>query len=267
MGELEGKVAIVTGGAAGIGRATVQQFVAEGAKVVIGDIDVDGGSALAEQLGDAARFHETDVSDADQVQSLVDTAVEHFGGLQVMFNNAGIGSGITPFLRDDLSGFRREMDVNVFGAMVGSQRAARHMKDHGGGVIINNSSIAGISAGPGLVVYQAAKAAVIHLTKAIAADVGHYGIRVNCIAPGHIVTAMTTYAIDPIVKYTQPLQRKGSPEEAANAVVFLASDKAAHISGAVLPVDGGTTAGSPPHQAQLIFSTMPPGEDLDADGG
>ncbi len=252
-GELEGKVAVVTGGAAGIGRATVERFVAEGAKVVIGDIDTEGGSALAEELGDAASFHETDVSDADQVQGLVDTAVEQYGGLHVMFNNAGVGSPMTPFLRDDLSGFRREMDVNVFGTMVGSQRAARHMKDHGGGVIINNSSIAGINAGAGLVVYQAAKAAVIHFTKAIATDLGHYGIRVNCIAPGHVVTAMTTYDIDSIVKFMQPLGRKGSPEEVANAVVFLASDKAAHITGVVLPIDGGSTAGPPPAQTKLIF--------------
>ena len=139
--------------------------------------------------------------------------------------------------------------------MVGSQRAARHMKEHGGGVIVNNSSIAGIDASPGLVVYQAAKAAVIHFTRAIASDLGRYGIRVNCIAPGHIVTAMTTYDIEPIVRYTQPLQRKGAPEEAAYAVVFLASDKAAHITGAILPVDGGSTAGPPPDLTKLLFST------------
>ncbi len=253
-GELDGKVAIVTGGAAGIGRATVERFVAEGARVVIADIDVDGGSALADELGDAARFHPTDVSDAEQVQAVVDAAVEHFGGLHVMFNNAGVGSGMTPFLHDDLRGFRREMDVNVFGTMVGSQRAARHMKEHGGGVIINNSSIAGIDGGPGLVTYRTIKAAVIHFTKVIATDLGPYGIRVNCVAPGHIKTAITNYEIDPIVRYTQPLQRTGRPEEAAHAVVFLASDKAAHISGAVLTVDGGATAGMPVDHTKLIFS-------------
>ena len=122
-------------------------------------------------------------------------------------------------------------------------------------MIVNNSSIAGIDASPGLVVYQAAKAAVIHFTRAIASDLGRYGIRVNCIAPGHIVTAMTTYDIEPIVRYTQPLQRKGAPEEAAYAVVFLASDKAAHITGAILPVDGGSTAGPPPDLTKLLFAT------------
>lgn len=263
-GDLDGKVAIVTGGAAGIGQATAERFVAEGAQVVIADVDAERGELVAAELGDAAAFQRTDVSEPDQVQALVDATVERFGGIHVMFNNAGVGSPMTPFLHDDLAGFRREMDINVYGTMVGSQRAARHMKDHGGGVIVNNSSIAGIDASPGLVVYQAAKAAVIHFTRAIAADLGRYGIRVNCIAPGHIVTAMTTYDIEPIVRYTQPLQRKGSPEEAAYAVVFLASDKAAHITGAILPVDGGSTAGPPPDLTKLLFAT---GQDLDADGG
>jgi NAD(P)-dependent dehydrogenase (short-subunit alcohol dehydrogenase family) len=165
VGELDGKVAIVTGGASGIGLATAERFVQEGAQVVIADIDVEKGEEAASSLGDAAAFHRTDVSDADQVQALVDATVERFGGLHVMFNNAGVGSPIAPFLHDDLSGFRREMDINLFGTMVGSQRAARHMKDHGGGAIVNNSSIAGIDAGPGLVTYRAAKAAVIHFSK------------------------------------------------------------------------------------------------------
>jgi NAD(P)-dependent dehydrogenase (short-subunit alcohol dehydrogenase family) len=263
MAELAGKVAIVTGGASGIGQATAERFVAEGARVVIADVDVERGEQVAAELGDAAAFQLTDVSDPDQVQALVDFTVERFGGLHVMFNNAGIGSPIAPFLHDDLSGFRREMDVNLYGTMVGSQRAARHMKNHGGGAIVNNSSIAGIDAGPGLITYRAAKAAVIHFSKSIAADLGHYGIRVNCIAPGHIATAMTNYAIDPVVRYTQPLQRVGSPVEAADAVVFLASDKAAHITGVVLPVDGGATAGPPPDQTKLIFSTVT----RESDGG
>jgi NAD(P)-dependent dehydrogenase (short-subunit alcohol dehydrogenase family) len=262
MAELAGKVAVVTGGASGIGRATAERFVAEGAQVVIGDVDAEGAEAVVAELGDAAAFQPTDVSDAGQVQALVDTAVERFGGLHVMFNNAGIGAPMTRFLHDDLSGFQREIDINLFGTFVGSQRAARHMKEHGGGVIINNSSLAGIEAGPGLVTYRAVKAAVIHFSKCIATDLGPYGIRVNCIAPGHILTAITTYDLGPIARYTQPLQRKGTPEEAAHAVVFLASDKAAHITGAVLSIDGGSAAGMPVDHTKLIFSTVE--QDTDA---
>src|SRR3954471_11966810 len=136
-GELAGKVAIVTGGASGLGRATVELFVKEGASVVIADVDVGAGAALADALGDAAAFKQTDVTDADAVQGVVDFAVEHFGGLHVMFNNAGVGSALARFLDDDLSDFSRVMNINVFGVMVGSQRAARHMRANGGGSIIN----------------------------------------------------------------------------------------------------------------------------------
>jgi NAD(P)-dependent dehydrogenase (short-subunit alcohol dehydrogenase family) len=137
--------------------------------------------------------------------------------------------------------------------MVGTQRAARYMKDHGGGSIINNSSLAGLVAGPGLVTYRTAKAAVIHFTKVAAVDLGPYGIRVNCVAPAHIETNITTYDMNPIVKYTQPLPRQGQPDDVAQAVLFLAGDRAAQISGAILPVDGGTAAGPPFTQTKLIM--------------
>jgi NAD(P)-dependent dehydrogenase (short-subunit alcohol dehydrogenase family) len=251
--ELGGKVAVVTGGASGLGRATVELFVAEGARVVIADVDSDQGKALAKELGDDAVFAPTDVSDADQVQAMVDLAVSRFGALDVLFNNAGIGSPMTGFLQDDLSGFTREMNVNVFGVMVGTQRAARYMKDHGGGSIINNSSLAGLVAGPGLVTYRTAKAAVIHFTKVAAVDLGPFGIRVNCVAPAHIETNITTYDVNPIIKYTQPLPRQGTPDDVAQAVLYLASDRAAQVSGAILPVDGATAAGAPFSQAKLIM--------------
>ena len=253
MPELAGKVAIVTGGASGLGRATVELFVAEGARVVIADVDADRGDALAKELGDAAAFSLTDVADADQVQAMVDLAVSRFGGLDVLFNNAGVGAPMTGFLQDDLSGFTREMNVNVFGVMVGTQRAARYMKDHGGGSIINNSSLAGLVAGPGLVTYRTAKAAVVHFTKVAAVDLGPFGIRVNCVAPAHIETNITTYDMSPIVKYTQPLPRQGQPDDVAQAVLYLASDRAAQVSGAILPIDGGTAAGPPFAQTRLIM--------------
>src|SRR5574341_2009586 len=158
--ELAGKVAVVTGGANGLGRATVELFVEEGAKVVIADVDTARGEEVVGKLGGAAAFKRTDVADVDQVQELVDFAVARFGGLHVMFNNAGISGSVNlRFLDDELQDFQRVMAVNLFGVMVGSQRAARHMMTHGGGSIINTSSIAGINAGGGVMTCRASKAA------------------------------------------------------------------------------------------------------------
>jgi NAD(P)-dependent dehydrogenase (short-subunit alcohol dehydrogenase family) len=245
--DLEGKVAIVTGGAGGLGRGMVELFAAEGARVVIADVDVSAGAAFAEQLGPSATFKQADVRDADQIQAVVDLAVNRFGGLHVMCNNAGIGGSFKRFLDDDFEDFDRVMAVNIYGVMVGSQRAARHMAANGGGVILNTTSIGGINAGSGVMAYRATKAAVIHFTRSIAVELAQHDIRVNCIAPAHIPTAINA-AMDQslIVRAMQPLQRVGSPRDVAEAALFLASDRAAQITGVVLPVDGGTTAGSPP---------------------
>jgi NAD(P)-dependent dehydrogenase (short-subunit alcohol dehydrogenase family) len=253
VGELDGKVAVVTGGASGLGRAMVERFAGEGAGVVIADVDAEAGAALAAELGGEVAFHPTDVADADQVQALVDATVERFGGLHVMVNNAGVGSAMTRFLHDDLTDFRRVMDIDVLGVLLGSQRAAHHMKDHGGGSIVNVSSTAGLDAGAALVTYRAAKAAVIHASRSIALDVAGYGIRVNCLVPGQIRTAMTTYDMDAVRELTQPLAREGRPEDVAEAALFLASDRSAQITGVVLPVDGGTTAGPPATQLKLLL--------------
>ncbi len=246
MADLAGKVAVVTGGASGIGRATAELFVAEGARVVLADVNDALGEAAAAELGEAAAFKRTDVADADEVQELVDFAVARFGGLHVMFNNAGIsGSMHRSFLDDELTDFDRVMAVNLFGVMVGSQRAARHMAGHGGGSIINTSSIAALNAGGGVMTYRASKAAVIHFSTSIAIDLAEHGIRVNCIAPGHIATSMTSYDMKQVIRRTQPLQRQGSTIDVAQAVLYLASERSAQITGIVLPVDGGTTAGPP----------------------
>lgn len=258
-GELSGKVAIVTGGASGLGRATVELFLKEGARVVIADVDRARGEDLARTVGQAALFKKTDVANADEVQALVDFAVDRFGGLHVMFNNAGIsGTTHARFLDDPLTDFQRMMDVNLLAVMLGTQRAARHMARSGGGSIINNSSIAAIKAGFGVMIYRAAKAAVVHFTKCVAIDLAEYGVRVNCIAPGHIRTEMTAYstpgmtpdviervkkAAASVTDSSRPLKRQGSPEDVAQAALYLASERAAQITGVVLPVDGGATAG------------------------
>src|SRR4030095_14666117 len=168
--ELAGKVAIVTGGAGGIGRATAELFVEEGAKVVIADVDSESGEDVAAKLGEAVAFKRTDVASAAEIQGLLDFAVAGFAGLDVMFNNAGISGAMgLRFLDDEMKDFARVMAVNLFGVMVGSQHGARHMAKHGGGSIINTSSIAGINAGGGVMAYRASKAAVIHVTRSLAA--------------------------------------------------------------------------------------------------
>jgi NAD(P)-dependent dehydrogenase (short-subunit alcohol dehydrogenase family) len=257
--ELSGKVAIVTGGASGLGRAAVELFLEEGARVVIADLDTVRGEDLARTLGSGAAFKRTDIADANDVQALVDFAVNRLGGLHVMFNNAGISGATHPrFLDDPLNDFQRMMDVNLLGVMLGTQRAARHMAANGGGSIINNSSMAAIKAGFGVMTYRAAKAAVVHFTKSVAIDLAEYGVRVNCIAPGHIRTEMTAYstpgmtsdviervkkAVASVTDSSRPLKRHGTPEDVAQAALYLASERSAQITGVVLPVDGGASAG------------------------
>jgi NAD(P)-dependent dehydrogenase (short-subunit alcohol dehydrogenase family) len=256
--ELAGKVAIVTGGASGIGRGTVERFVAEGAQVVIADIEADRGEALAAELGADALFRRTDVSDPEQVGALVAATVEKFGGLHVMVNNAGVSSTMhRRFLDDDLADFQRVMAVNVLGVMTGTRDAARHMAAHGGGSIINMTSIGGIQAGGGVMTYRASKAAVIQFTKSAAIELAYYEIRVNAIAPGNIPTPLlaTTVKMNPeeleryeaaireTMRADRPLKREGTPADIAEAALYFASDRSRYVTGTVLPVDGGTVAG------------------------
>lgn len=258
--ELDGKVAVVTGAASGIGRGLAERFVAEGARVVIADVETDRGEALARSLGANAVFRQTDVSEPEQVGALVSGAVETFGGLHVMVNNAGISSPLRKLLDDDLSDFHRVMGVNVLGVMAGTRDAARHMAEHGGGSIINITSIGGIQAGGGVMIYRASKAAVIQFTKAAAIELAYHEIRVNAIAPGNIPTPIlgkSGTGMDPeqlkqfearireTMREDRPLKREGTPDDVAEAALYFATDRSRYVTGTVLPVDGGTVAGKP----------------------
>jgi len=248
--ELAGKVAIVTGGASGIGRASIERFAAEGARVVIADIDADAGEELSAALGDVAAFKQTDVSSADDVQALVDFTVEHFGGLHVMFNNAGVASAMTRFLHDDLDDFRRVVDINVFGVLLGCQRAARHMKANGGGSIINASSTEGLGGMANTVAYGATKFAIRGMTKGASHELGPFNIRVNSVHPGGVDTQMVRLPefgeVDTEAAFAaQPIGRVGQPEEIAKMMVFLASDDSSFSTGAEFIADGGYTCGPP----------------------
>jgi NAD(P)-dependent dehydrogenase (short-subunit alcohol dehydrogenase family) len=258
VNELAGKVAIVTGGASGIGRGTVERFVAEGARVVIADVDSEQGEALAGALGPDAFFVRTDVSDPEQVTALVAAAVEKFGGLHVMVNNAGISGPLRRLLDDDFADFHRVMAVNVLGVMAGTRDAARHMAAHGGGSIINMASIGGIQAGGGVMTYRASKAAIIQFTKSAAIELAYHEIRVNAIAPGSIPTpilASSATGMDPAeleryeagirqtMRDDRPLKRDGTPDDIAEAALYFATDRSRYVTGTVLPVDGGTVAG------------------------
>lgn len=259
VNELAGKVAIITGGASGIGAGIVERFLAEGAQVVVGDIDPERGNALAANLGSQAIFRQADTADPSQVGELVSFTVQQFGGLDVMVNNAGISSKMyRSFLDDDLADFHRVMAVNVLGVMAGTRDAARKMATSGGGSIINISSIGGIQAGGGVMTYRASKAAVIQFTKSAAIELAHHDIRVNCIAPGNIPTPILASsamdmgpeelerferAIREQMRADRPLQREGTPDDVAEAALYFAGERSRYVTGTVLPIDGGTSAG------------------------
>ena len=243
MARLEGKVAIITGAARGMGAAHARRFVAEGAKVVLTDLNVEEGTALANELGENALFVEQNVTSADEWANVVAQAEKAFGPVNVLVNNAGI-SVSKSFLQMTEEEYRRIVDINQVSVFLGLKTVVPSMQKAGGGSIVNISSINGIVGGA--VGYTDTKFAVRGMTKAAAMECSHYGIRVNSVHPGVIETPMVTQgdAVEAIKEFAKhiPLKRMAQPEEVTNLVLFLASDESSYSTGSEFIVDGGLTA-------------------------
>lgn len=252
---LEGKVAAITGAASGFGAGAARRFVAEGARVVLGDIQQEQGEAIAAELGDAAVFVTCNVTEEDHVAGLVDAAVEHFGQLDIMYNNAGIVGAVGPIATTPADEWQFTVDVLLNGVFYGCKHASRVMSPRNTGSIINMASTAGIMGGLGPHCYTACKHAVVGLTKGVAAELCSKNVRVNCIAPAGMATAMVANVStgDPadlettrnILAQNSPLAgRPGLPEDVVNAALWLASDESGYTTGHCLTTDAGTTIGA-----------------------
>jgi NAD(P)-dependent dehydrogenase (short-subunit alcohol dehydrogenase family) len=275
-GQLEGKVAVITGAASGIGAATARLFIAEGASVVLADIQDARGEKMVEEFGPKASFHHTDVTKEAEIRGAVERATEKYGRLDVMFNNAGAGhpEGFIQDLTPEV--FHGVVDLLLGGVMFGMKHAVPVMKAQKSGSIINTASIAGLGVGYGGTMYSACKAAVIHVTKVVANEIGEDNIRVNAIAPGAIPTAIFgraggmdqdgAEALIPMLKMgfakAQPIPRSGEAEDIARAALWLASDASSFVTGVTLPVEGGMTTGKlfSQRMAELQAAAPPPAQ-------
>lgn len=245
--KLKEKVAIVTGGASGIGKGVAELFIKEGAKVVVADYDVEKGEKTAKELNEngQAIFVQVDVSDTEAAEAMVEKTVDEFGKVDILINNAGVtADGFLSKMSEDA--WDKVIDVNLKGVFNCSKFAAQKMMETDGGVILNASSVVGLYGNVGQTNYAASKFGVIGLTKTWAKELAGKGVRVNCVAPGFTNTEMLDAVPDKILdkmKKKTPVGRLGEIEDIANAYLFLASDDASFINGAVLPVDGGLVLG------------------------
>lgn len=244
---LKGKVAIVTGGASGIGDSTVIEMVKEGAKVVIADLNEEAGSLLADKMKKGEKeviYMKVDVTNEEMVRQMVAATIHSFGKVDILFNNAGIGS-TQPSEEVSMEDWRNMLSVNLDGVFLAAKHVIKYMRKNGGGSIVNNASILGHVGQGATLAYSASKGAVVNLTKTLALEYASENIRVNAVSPGYIDTPIISGATEEkrdLLISLHPLGRLGKPEEVAKAVVFLASDDASFITGTSLAVDGGYLA-------------------------
>ena len=257
MNRLAGKVAIITGAASGIGRGAVELFVREGALVVAADIQDDKGRLLVDELGPSVSYFRADVGEERAVEALVADTMKRHRRLDCLFNNAGIGGVSGPITETPFGEAEASFQVLFWSVVFGMKYAGRVMRDQKSGSIISTASVAGLGTGMGPHIYSAAKAAVIHLTRSVAKELGESNVRVNCICPGGIATpifgkgaGLGTQAADQTIEtvkgllaHMQPIPRAGLPEDIAKAALFLASDDSTFVNGHTLVVDGGLTNG------------------------
>ena len=277
MAQLEGKVAIITGGASGIGEAATRLFVAEGAKVLIADMQLERGATLAKELGENASFMRVEVRQGDQVKAAVKLAVDNWGRLDCMFNNAGFGGVLGPIEDIPEDEFDMTMDVLLRGVFLGIKYAVPVMKRQKSGSIINTASIAGVTAGRGPIVYSTAKAAVVHLSKVTAMELGEHFIRVNALCPGYIATPLSANTVgqpDEMIEkmyhtyaVRQPIPRVGMPDDIAQMALFLASDRASFLTGQAIVVDGGAATGMMWSDQKDVYKTYRPIKVYNPDAG